>query len=91
MRLELAKSNKSSPWTMKDLEKALKKLKSGKCRDPEDLVRDIFKEEVIGENLKASLLILFNRIQDSGKIPPFMRTADISAIYKGKGEISDLD
>ena len=55
------------------------------------MVRAIFKEEVIGENLKHSLLILFNKIKESGKIPPFMRTANISAIYKGKGEISDLD
>ena len=84
LRLELAKSNKSTPWTMKDLEKALKKLKSGKCRDPEGLVREIFKEEVIGDNLKESLLFLFNRITESGKIPPFMRTANMCAIYKGK-------
>lgn len=39
--------NKSPPWTMKDLEEALKKLKTGKCRDPEGLIRDIFKEGLV--------------------------------------------
>ena len=48
-------------------------------------------EEVIGEDLKKSLLILFNKIKDSGSIPPFMRLANIHAIYKVRGEIPELD
>jgi hypothetical protein len=35
LRLELAKIRKTKPWTISDLENALKQLKSGKCRDPE--------------------------------------------------------
>ena len=65
LRLELAKGNKSPPWVMKDLEDALKDLKRGKCRDPEGLIREIFREEVLGENLKKSLLVLFNRIKET--------------------------
>ena len=34
MRLNLAKSNKSAPWTMDDLVNTLKELKGGKARDP---------------------------------------------------------
>ena len=64
-RLKFAKMNKSPPWTMKDLEVALKKLKTRKCRDPEGLIRYVFKEGVIGDNLKESLLILFNKIKES--------------------------
>ena len=82
---------KSANWTMKDLEKALKRLKTGKCMDPEGLIRDIFKEGVIGDNLKESLLIMFNKIKKTGFIPSFMRIANISAIYKGRGEILDLE
>ena len=52
LRLELAKKNKTEDWTMKDLEIALKKLKTGKCRDPEGLIREVFKEDVIGDDLK---------------------------------------
>ena len=74
---------------MSDLNEALKSLKDGKCRDPEGLIREIFKEEVIGDNLKKSLLIMYNKIKDTGIIPSFMRCADISVIYKGKGEMTE--
>ena len=39
---------------MKDLNDARKELNSGKCRDPEGLRREIFREEVIGDDLKRS-------------------------------------
>ena len=78
-------------WTMEDLNQVLKNLKDGKCRDPEGLIRELFKEEIIGEDLKKSMLTLYNKIKETGIIPKFMRCADISAIYKGKGEITDLD
>ena len=47
---------------MKDLEIALKKVKSGKCRDPEGLIRKVFKENVIGDDLKKSLFLMYNKI-----------------------------
>ena len=37
------------------------------------------------------MLILFNKIKDTGIIPPFLRLANIHAIYKGRGEITELD
>ena len=91
LRLELAKDQKSPPWKIEDLNDVLKNLKAGKCRDPEGLIREIFKDEIIGSDLKNSLLILFNKIKDTGIIPSFMRVANIHAIYKGRGEISELD
>ena len=91
MRLKLAQGEKTPPWEMKDLEETLNSLKSGKSRDPEGLIREIFKDEVIGENLKMSLLILFNKIKTEGKFPSFMSWINISAIYKGKGEFSNLN
>ena len=90
-RLELAKMEKTPPWKMSDLEKALKSLKTDKCRDPEGIIREIFKDEVIGTNLKKSLLILYNKVKQTGIIPVFMRFANIAAIYKGKGEMTSLD
>ena len=90
-RLELAKKKKTSPWIMENLEDALKQLKDGKCRDPEGIIREIFKEETIGDDLKKSMLILFNKIKASGKIPSFMRFTNISAIFKGKGSVLELD
>ena len=91
MRLELSKRTKSPDWSLNDLEKAIKSLKSGKCRDPEGLIKEIFKEKCLGENLKESLLILFNKIKETRIIPDFMQTTNICAIYKGKGDVTDLE
>ena len=49
---------------MEELTVTLKNLTSGKSRDPENLVAEIFKEGVIGDNLKESILIMMNRIKD---------------------------
>ena len=91
LRLELSKSVKTEEWSMKDLDEALKELKAGKCRDPDGLIREIFKEEVLGEDLKKSMLILFNKIKRTRIFPSFMRKTNISAIYKGRGEVTDLE
>ena len=90
-RVELAKEDKTPPWSMSDLEDALKDLKNGKCRDPEGLIREVFKEDVIGDDLKNSLLLLLNKIKETRKFPAFMQMANICAIYKGRGDMNDLD
>jgi hypothetical protein len=91
LRLELARIQKTKPWTMINLENALKKLKTGKCRDPEGLLRECFMEGVIGNDLEKSMLVLFNKVKASGKLPSFMQKFNICAIYKGKGSIPELD
>ena len=91
LKLEVASSNKSAPWTIDDLESVLKKLKTGKSRDPHGWVNDIFRNEVAGCHLKLSMLTLFNKVKSENKIPDFMRLADISAIYKGKGQKISLE
>ena len=60
MKLKLAEANSSEPWTMSDLERALGDLKNNKSRDPEGLINEIFKKGVIGDDLKLSLLSMFN-------------------------------
>ena len=55
------------------------------------LIRELFQMEVIGDDLKKSMLIMYNTIKKTKVIPAFMRIANISAIYKGKGEMTDLD
>ena len=82
LRLDKAKKEKTKDLTMKDLNDALKDLKSGKSRDPEGLIREIFREEVIGDDLKRSMLIMFNQIKRTLIVPSFMRKSNISAIYK---------
>ena len=89
MRIESAKLKKSPPITMNELEKALKSLKDGKSRDPNSWVREIFKEGVIGTDLKNSLLMMFNRMKQTIFLPECLRTADIVMIHK-KGNKLDL-
>jgi hypothetical protein len=47
--LKLAKTRKTPPWAIKDLEKVLKNLKS---RDPLGLANEIFRPDVAGSDLK---------------------------------------
>ena len=58
---------------MQDLEIVLKEIKKGKSRDSEGISRDIFHTSIIGNNLKLSLLIMFNKLKQEGKIPAFLK------------------
>ena len=83
--LRICKKKRSQAWSLEDLEKVLSKLKTNKCRDPKGLINEIFSTDVAGSDLKQSMLILFNRMKESDQIPDFMKLADITALYKGKG------
>ena len=91
LRKELCGKRKSKPWEMKDLDAVLKDLKRDKARDPNGWINEIFQEGIAGKNLKKSLLILFNRMKLENYFPDFTRLADVSTIYKGKGEKSNLN
>ena len=82
MKLKLAESNKSKPWTLSDLDKALSDLKNNKSRDPEGFLNEIFKKNVIGTNLKHSMLLMFNRIRQKRLIPIFLNIANITTVPK---------
>ena len=91
LRIKLAKLRVSKPWCTKDLDLVLQKLKKNKCRDPHGLVNELFKPGVIGSDLKCSLLSLLNEIKRTFQFPGFVQWADITSIYKGKGEKLDLE
>ena len=71
MKLRLATKKKSVPWTMKDIDRAICDLKNNKSRDFEGYVNEIFKTDVIGSDLKKSIL----KMQKLGK--GGQRTAEI--------------
>ena len=48
---------------VEELEATLKSIKTGKSRDPDNMVCDIFKEGVIGHDLKHSILLMMNKIK----------------------------
>ena len=91
LRFDLAKLNKSALWTMEDLEEVLSKLKEGKARDPNGWTNELFRNEIAGKYLKISMLMLFNRIKMNNQIPEFIKSADVTTIYKGKGEKCSLN
>ena len=73
------------------LDNVLKKLKSGKAKDPTGFVNELFQKENIGDDLKKSLLILINGVKSEHSSPNFMNDANISLIYKGKGSRQDIE
>ena len=91
LRLELAEEKKSELWTLNQLDEAIKTLKNNKSRDPLGWINELFKNGVAGYNLRLSILHLFNKIKEENHIPDFMRLADVSTIYKGKGSKKRAD
>ena len=63
-RLNKAKHMTSDPFDMEELNKVLKSLKTGKSRYPDNLICELFKIGVIGDDLKMSILIMMNKIKN---------------------------
>ena len=82
MKLKLAELNSSKMWSMAKLDAALKDLKNNKTRDNDGLINEIFKNEVIGNNLKESLLMMFNKMKKERLVPNFMNIANVTTIPK---------
>ena len=78
----MMKLQKTPPWNMKDLTNAIKRMKNNKARDPHGIVNDIFKDTVIGGNLKEAMLKFFNSIKEELCVPEFMKLANITTISK---------
>ena len=89
--LKLAKTRKTPPWTLDDLEVVLKNLKKQKSRDPYGLANDIFRPEVAGDDLKLAISKLMNKIKAEQLYPECLEPCDISSIWKRKGSINDFD
>ena len=89
--LEVAKANKTPPWTMHQLEKALKNLKKGKSRDPFGYCNELFMSEAAGDDLKNAILKMMNKIKDDQVYPVCLEVCDISSIWKKKGSRNDYD
>ena len=50
-----------------------------------------FKPDTAGEDLRNSLLTLMNKIKETQIIPEYFQYANITSLYKNKGERSDLN
>ena len=83
LRLEIAKSAAYEKWSMDDLNKAIKRLKKNKCRDPLGHINELYKN--MGIDGLSSLLDLLNQIKEEILIPEKLNLSNVSTIYKGKG------
>ena len=90
LRIKLSKLNKSQPWCESDLNTVLSSLKKNKSRDPHGLINELFKPGVIGSDLKKSLLSFFNKIKENCSLPEFIQWANVTSLYKGKGDRLEL-
>ena len=55
-RLELVMKETTPDWSLLELNEVLKTLKNKKCRDPNGLYSEVFKDEYAGKDLKLALL-----------------------------------
>ena len=67
---------------MIELEEALHNHNQKRARDPEGLCSELFKDKVIGESFKVSLLIMLNAIKEDGEVPRFMNVTTVTTIPK---------
>ena len=89
-RIDLAKTNKSEPWTKEDLETVLQHLKKNKSRDPNNHANEIFHIEAYGKDLIDALLVIMNKIKEQLCYPQALETCYISSIYK-KSKINSFN
>ena len=84
--INIARKVKTKNWSDKELSIVL-----SKCRDPGGIINEIFKPDVIGCDLQEALLDLLNLCKTEMKIPEFMKLANISNIWKKKGDKMNID
>ena len=80
--LDFTKQNKFPDWTLENLEKVLKSLKKSQSQDRMGFVNEMFMMQNLGEDLKQSLVHLFNNIKNLNEIPYFFRNVYVTAIPK---------
>ena len=90
MQLKLAEETTSAPWDMKALDKALANLKNNKARDHAGYINELFKSEMIGSDLKRSLLYMLNELKIRKLIPIFMKYSNITTVPK-RGSLTKLE
>ena len=88
MRIESSKLEVTQDWSKDDLEKVLKSLKNNKARDAHGHIYELFKRG--GQDLKDSLLQLFNLMKKQQIYPDIFTPSNISSFWKQKGSKDDM-
>ena len=75
--------------TMKEIERAIKSLKKEKAPGPDEIYNEIIINA--GKNLKTNLLKMINIFWQLENIPEELFRVEIKSLYKGKGDIGNLE
>ena len=89
-RMSYCAEQKSGKWELNKVMKICENLKSGKARDRDDLIFELFKPDLAGEDLPRSLTHMFNGIKSSLIVPDFLQKMAVTSLYKNKGSKSDF-
>lgn len=76
------------PFTMKELQDAIKKTKNGKSPGPDGIPGEIFKNA--GHGVLKPLLHIFNTIKETKRIPDMWYEVLIVLVFKNKGSHDEL-
>ena len=79
----MSKLNKTDPWSLEDLNTAIRDLDNGKSRDAIGHANEILK--CAGSDLKLAVLKLINHIKNTQVYPEAMEYCNITSLYKHKG------
>ena len=79
-RLKLTKLKTTDPWTLEDLNLALKDLDKGKARDALGHANKLFKEDVAGSDLKLATLKLMNLMKKKHQFPESLQAYNITPL-----------
>ena len=88
LMLEQCDGEESLNFTVKELIKAISKLKNGKVPGDDELPAELFK--CAGKGMLESLLFVFNEIKRTKEIPNQWNSVQITTIYKNKGSKKEL-
>ena len=80
LRLKRAREGKTTPWSMKQMNIAIRSMKNKKCRYPDGIINELLKKIVAGKDFIMSLLSLLNKTKRHLEIPYFMRNVSIALI-----------
>ena len=82
IRLNESRKNKSLPFSIEELDRVLTSLKHGKSKDSDGYISELFKDGVIGSNLRVSLLMMFNHMKNELILLDCLRTAQVTILHK---------
>ena len=88
--MNLAKKNISKPFSIEELDVVLSNLKNNLSQDNDGFINEIFKPPSIGDDLKKSLLLMFNKLKIQQIVHIFLNTANVTTIKK-KGSVLNLE